>query len=73
MTAVIWRAAIIAGYVALAIVVGVAYGSGGLIVLAYFYFLAGSWVVFLIVWGRVARAAGRWNVDRLDPRSSDRR
>ena len=68
----IWRAAIIAAYVALAIVVGVAYGAGGLIVLAYFYFLAGSWVVFLIVWGRVARAAGRWNVDRLDPPHIDR-
>lgn len=68
----IWRAAIIAAYVALAIVVGVAYGAGGLIVLAYFYFLAGSWVVFLIVWGRVARAAGRWNVDRLDPPHFDR-
>lgn len=72
MTAVVWRAAIIACYVALAIVVGVVYGSGGLIVLAYFYFLAGSLVVFLIVWGRVARAAGRWNIDRLDPRHFDR-
>lgn len=60
------------GYVALAVVVGVAYGTGGLIVLAYCYFLAGSWLAFLIVWGRVARAAGRWNVERLDPRNLDR-
>jgi hypothetical protein len=63
---VIWRSAIIAGYVALAIVIGVAYGGRGLAVLAFFYFWAIAWVAYLLVWGWAARAAGRWNVRRLD-------
>lgn len=62
----IWRSVIIAGYVALAIVVGIAYGGRGLVVLSYFYFWAGAWVAFLVVWGGAARAAGRWNVRRLE-------
>ena len=57
---------IVAGYVALAILVAVAYGGRGLATLFFFYFSAGAWVVFLLVWGRAARAAGRWNVQRLD-------
>jgi hypothetical protein len=64
----LWRAVILAGYVVLAIVVGIAYGADGLAVLAYFYFLAGAWFVFLLVWGRIARSAGRWNHDRIDGR-----
>jgi hypothetical protein len=63
---VIWRSAIVAGYVAFAIVIGIAYGGRGLVVLFYFYFWAGAWVAFLLVWGWAARAAGRWNFERLD-------
>ena len=59
----IWRAAILAGYLVLAVVVGVAYGAEGLAVLAYFYFLVGAWFVFLLVWGQVARSAARWSYD----------
>jgi hypothetical protein len=64
--AVIWRSVIVAGYVALAILVAIAYGGRGLATLFFFYFTAGAWVVFLLVWGRAARAAGRWNFERLD-------
>jgi hypothetical protein len=64
--AVIWRSAIVAAYVALAIVVGVAYGLQGLAVLSFFYFWAVAWVVFVLAWGWAARAAGRWNFRRLD-------
>jgi hypothetical protein len=63
---VIWRSAIVAGYIALAIVIGIAYGGRGLTVLFFYYFCAGAWVAFVVVWGRVARAAGRWNFERLD-------
>jgi hypothetical protein len=62
----IWRSVIVAGYVALAILVAIAYGGRGLATLFFFYFTAGAWVVFLLVWGRAARAAGRWNFERLD-------
>ena len=53
-------------YLALAILVGVAYGLHGLEILSFFYFWSGAWVVFFGVWGRAARAAGRWNVDRAE-------
>ena len=62
----IWRSVIVSGYVALAILVAIAYGRRGLTILFFFYFSAGAWVVFLLVWGRVARAAGRWNFERVD-------
>jgi hypothetical protein len=62
-----WRSVVASAYVALAVVVGVAYGGQGLVVLSYFYVWAGAWVVFFFVWGRVAQDAGRWNVDRIDP------
>ena len=62
----IWRSAIVAGYIALAIVVGIAYGASGLMILLFFYLWAGAWVVFLLVWGWAARAAGRWNFHRVD-------
>ena len=65
----LWRAAILASYVVLAIVVGVAYGRDGLVVLAYFYFVVGVWFVFLLAWGRIARSAGRWTFDRIDGRT----
>jgi hypothetical protein len=61
-----WRSTIVAGYVAFAILIGVAYGLRGLAILLYFYFWAGAWVVFLLVWGQAARAAGRWNFERLN-------
>jgi len=61
---VIWRAFIVAAYIALAIVIGIAYGLSGLTVLSFYYLWAGFWVVFALVWGRAARRAGRWNVER---------
>jgi hypothetical protein len=64
----IWRSVIVAGYVALAILVGIAYGSHGLAILSFFYFWAGAWVVFVLVWGWAARAAGRWHYERLTTR-----
>ena len=63
----IWRSAIIAGYVALAILITVAYGGRGLATLLFFYFCAGAWVVFLVAWNWASRAAGRWNLRRLEP------
>jgi hypothetical protein len=63
---VIWRSAIIGGYIALAVVIGIAYGTDGLTVLFFYYFCAGAWVAFVLVWGWVARAAGHWNFERLD-------
>jgi hypothetical protein len=63
---VIWRSAIIAGYVALAILIGVAYGSRGLATLFFFYFCAGAWVAFLLAWNWASRAAARWSFRRLD-------
>jgi hypothetical protein len=57
---VIWRSAIIAGYIALAGVIGVAYGGRGLAILLFFYLCAGSWVAFLLAWGWAARAAAHW-------------
>lgn len=63
----IWRLAIVGSYVALAIVVGIAYGGRGLAILSFFYFWAGAWGAFLLVWGWAARAAGRWNVERSTP------
>jgi hypothetical protein len=69
---VIWRSVIFAGYVALAILVGIAYGGRGLLILSFFYFWAGAWVVFLLVWGWVVRAAGRWNFQRVDSAPSRR-
>jgi hypothetical protein len=63
---VIWRSAIIAGYLALAIVIGIAYGGHGLTVLFFFYFCAGAWVAFLVAWNWASRAAGRWSFRGLD-------
>lgn len=62
----IWRSAIIAGYVALAILIAVAYGGRGLATLFFFYFCAGAWVVFLVAWNWASRSAGRWHGRRLD-------
>ena len=68
----IWRSAIVAAYVALAVVVGVAYGLTGLATLLFFYFCAAVWTTFLLNWGALARAAGRWHVRRLEtPRPED--
>jgi hypothetical protein len=66
VSAVIWRSAIIACYVALAILVTVAYGGRGLATLLFYYFCAGAWVVFLLAWNRVSRSAGRWHGRRLE-------
>ena len=62
----IWRSTIIAGYVAPAIVIGIADGARGLAILGFFYMWAAAWVIFFLVWGWAARSAGRWNVERLD-------
>jgi hypothetical protein len=63
---VIWRSAIVAGYIALAILIGIAYGGRGLAILFFFYFWAGAWAAFLLVWGWAARAVGRWSFHRID-------
>jgi hypothetical protein len=58
---VVWRSAIVACYVVLAIVVGVAYGFQGLATLLFFYFLTAAWLVFVLAWGWAARAAADWH------------
>jgi hypothetical protein len=63
---VIWRSAIISCYVALAILITIAYGGRGLATLSFFYFCAGAWVVFVLLWSWAARSAGRWHVRRLE-------
>jgi hypothetical protein len=62
---VIWRAVILLPYVILAAVVAVAYGLQGIVTLMYFYFVAGAWVAFVLVWGWRARTAGRRNAERV--------
>jgi hypothetical protein len=62
----IWRSAILACYLALAIVIGVAYGAHGLVIVGFAYGWGGAWIAFLLLWGWAARAAGRWNVRRLE-------
>jgi hypothetical protein len=62
----IWRAAIVAAYVALAIVIAVVYGGHGLATLLFFYFCAGFWVAFVEVWGWVMRESGRRYASGLD-------
>ena len=61
----IWRSVIVAGYVALAVLVTIATGSRGLATLLLFYFCAGAWVAFLVGWNWASRCAGRWNGRRL--------
>ena len=68
----VWRSAIVAGYIALAIAVGIAYGGRGLVILSFAYFWAAAWVVFLLAWGWAAHAAGRWNYRRVDSVPSQR-
>jgi hypothetical protein len=62
---VIWRTAILLSYVLLAVVVAVAYGLQGFVTLMYFYFVAAAWLAFVLVWGSLARSAGRWNAKRV--------
>jgi hypothetical protein len=69
---VIWRSAIVSGYIALAILIGLAYGGHGLLVLFFYYCWAGAWVVFFLAWGWAARAAGRWNYRRVESVPPDR-
>ena len=45
---VVWRSFIIAGYAALAVLVGIAHGGRGLMTLGFFYFCAGAWVAFIL-------------------------
>jgi len=66
VSTVIWRSAIVAGYIALAIVIGIAYGGRGLAILSFFYFWAGAWAAFFLIWGWASRAFGRWHFHRLD-------
>ncbi|MGH3051271.1 MAG: hypothetical protein ACRDLK_14035 [Gaiellaceae bacterium] len=54
----IWRSLIASFYLALAVIVGVAYGWHGLMVLGFFYFCSGAWLVAFVVWGRTATAWG---------------
>jgi hypothetical protein len=62
---VIWRSATVAGYIALAILVGVVYGGRGLAILLFCYFWAAAWVAFALAWGWTARGAARWHFRRL--------
>jgi hypothetical protein len=65
--AVLWvRSLVLVAYGALALVVGVAYGGDGLMVLAYYYVCAGAWVVFLLAWNWGSREAGRRSFRWLD-------
>jgi hypothetical protein len=50
----IWRYAIMAGYVAVALVFSFVFG-GGLIVLGFFALWALVWLVFSVLWGRAER------------------
>jgi hypothetical protein len=61
----VWRAVVIAGYAALAVIVGVAHGGQGLATLGFFYFCAGAWVLFILVWNWASREAGRRYLRRL--------
>jgi hypothetical protein len=64
---VILRSTVAAAYIALAMVVTVAYGSAGLATLLFFYVWAAAWLAFVLAWGWAARAAGRWNYHRSEP------
>jgi hypothetical protein len=44
---ILLRVSLLAAYVALAIVIGVAYGTRGLAILLFFYFLPLAWLAFL--------------------------
>jgi len=61
----VWRSLVIAGYAALAVLVGVAHGIRGLVTLGFFYFCAGAWVVFVLAWNWASHRAGRLYVRRL--------
>jgi hypothetical protein len=67
----VWRSVVIAGYVALGIAVGISYGGRGLATLGFFYFCAGAWVLFILLWNWASREAGRRYARRLvgPPRS----
>ena len=68
----ILRSTVAGAYVALAIVVTVAYGAAGLATLLFFYVWAAAWLAFVLAWGWAARAAGRWNYHRSEtPRADD--
>jgi uncharacterized membrane protein YdjX (TVP38/TMEM64 family) len=60
-----WRIAVLVPYGVLAAVVAVAYGVQGLVTLAYFCFVAGAWLAFVLAWGSLARNAGRSNAERV--------
>lgn len=62
----IWRSLLIAGYVALAVIVGIAYGGRGLLILGFFYFCSGASVLFLLSWNWASREAGRRYFRRFD-------
>jgi hypothetical protein len=52
-------------YPALAAIVAVAYGTRGLGILLFSYFSVAAWAAFVLVCGSLARAAGRWNWERV--------
>ena len=60
-----WRIAVLVPYVVLAAIVAVAYGVEGFVTLVYLYFVAGAWLVFVLVWGSLARKAGRSHAERV--------
>jgi predicted anti-sigma-YlaC factor YlaD len=61
MSPPIWRLAILAGYVAFAVLVGAVYGRRGLAILLFMYFSASAWLAFVLVWNWASRAAGHWH------------
>ena len=44
---------------------GISYGGRGLVTLGFFYFCAGAWVLFILVWNWASREAGRRYARRL--------
>jgi hypothetical protein len=61
----IWRGAVLTLYPALAVAVSLAGGGRGLAILLFFYLWVGAWAAFVLVWSSFARAAGRWNYERV--------
>ena len=60
-----WPAVVTAGYVLLAVVVGIGAGARGLVILAFLYLWVVAWVAFFLAWGWAAREAGRRSFRRV--------
>jgi len=60
-----WRLLVLAGYLALAVTVAIAYGARGVLILGFFYFWAGALAGFILVWNWLSREASRLFFRRL--------